>query len=91
MNKIILHLLATKCTDSSLFALYFIYRAVINIPGDVYDAVRTSPYAILTKVFGIVEKEGWDIARSSWLLSHGILKTSERQKSLFGLVDQQQI
>jgi hypothetical protein len=53
-------------------------------------APATSPYSTLVKVFSIVEKEGWDAARISWLLNFNILKSTDRQpKSLFGSVDNQ--
>ncbi len=76
-------------TDSALFALYFIYRTDINISEEMKNAPETSPYSRLVRTFRIVENEGWDAARISWLLTHRILKTSDREKSLFDSVDEQ--
>jgi hypothetical protein len=66
-----------------------LYRTDINIADEFDNASDTSPYSTLVKIFHIVEKEGWDAARISWLLTHRILKTSDRKKSLFGSIDEQ--
>ncbi|CAF1491231.1 unnamed protein product [Adineta steineri] len=76
-------------TDSALFALYFLYKTDLNISEEFKDAPETSPYSTLVKTFEIVEKEGWDAARISWLLTFDLLKTSDRKKNLFGSVNEQ--
>jgi hypothetical protein len=73
-----------------LFALYFLYRTDIEVADELDHAPKTSPYSTLVKVFQLVEKEGWDTARISWLLNFNLLKPTDRQpKSLFGSVDEQ--
>ncbi|CAF1533686.1 unnamed protein product [Adineta ricciae] len=74
--------------DTALFALYFIYRVNDFVCEEMNDALGTSPYATLVKTFRIVDKDGWDAARISWLLHFNLLKTSDRTKSLFGSVDE---
>ena len=76
-------------TDSALFILYFIYRTDIDVADEFDTAPKTSPYSTLTNTFRLAEKEGWDAARISWLLTFNVLKTSERTKLLFGAVDEQ--
>jgi len=66
-----------------------LYRTDIDISDEFNNAPSGSPYSILVDTFSLVEKEGWDTARLSWLLTHGILKTSNREKDLYGSVDVQ--
>jgi len=60
-----------------LFALYFVYGTDADVADEFINPRSTSPYTTLVKVFQIVEEEGWDAARISWLLTHHILKTSD--------------
>ncbi|CAF5028058.1 unnamed protein product, partial [Rotaria sp. Silwood1] len=54
------------------------------------NAPETSSYSTLVKIFHLVEKEGWDAARISWLLNFHLLKPTDQQpKSLFGSADEQ--
>ncbi|CAF1135500.1 unnamed protein product [Adineta ricciae] len=74
--------------DTALFALYFMYQVDINMRDETDNTLPSSPYSTLLSTFRIVEKEGWDAARISWLLKFNLLKTSDRTKSLFGSVDE---
>ena len=75
--------------DSALFALYFIYRTDTNIASVLDSTPLTSPYSTLVKVFRIVETDGSDAARQSWLYAHGILEKFAQNENLFGSVDKQ--
>jgi hypothetical protein len=73
-----------------LFALYFLYRTDADVADESINPRSTSPYTTLVKVFQIVEEEGWDAARISWLLNYNLLKPIDRQPTnLFGALDEQ--
>ncbi|UJR12328.1 hypothetical protein I4U23_016505 [Adineta vaga] len=67
---------------------YTLTLTYTNMRDEMENALPSSPYSILLSTFRIVEKEGWDAARISWLLKFNLLKTSDRAKSLFGSVDE---
>jgi hypothetical protein len=61
----------------------------VNVADEMDNAPSTSPYSTLVKTFRIVEEDGWNAARISWLLRFHLLKTSDRTKCLFGSVDEE--
>ncbi|CAF1504788.1 unnamed protein product [Adineta ricciae] len=79
----------TCATDSGLFVLYFIYKTDLDLADIFEDAPSTSPYSSLARVFRIVDTEGWDIARLTWLYINGILDKFARKENLFGSIDAQ--
>ena len=72
-----------------MFALYFIYKIDLDLADAFENAPLTSSYRTLLKVFQIVENEGWDIARLTWLHMNGILDKYAQNADLFGSVDSQ--
>lgn len=67
--------------------MYFIYKTDLDL-ADIFDnAPASSAYSTLAEVFRIVETEGWDTARLTWLHVNGLLKMFARQENLFGSLD----
>ncbi|CAF4043759.1 unnamed protein product [Rotaria sp. Silwood2] len=77
----------TCSIDSSLFALYFIFRTERSIR-DIILNTPNEPFSSLRETFVLVESDGWDQARLHWLTTHGLLNhEGANTNDIYGSLD----
>ena len=80
----------TCAMDSALFALYSLYRTNDHIFDELKNQSIDSPFCSLLTVFLLVDKEGWNAARTHWISINNLIKNSTQNKiDMFSSVDQQ--